>query len=491
MLGTLTSMASSTMVNVALPELMRQFGVSALSVQFVMTGFLAAMTVAMLAAGALTLRWGARLVMLVALIAFAFASLFAAAADSLPGIIGARLLQGASAGIIQAAALAALYLAFPPERRGSAVGLHALATVLAPAIGPWLGGLAVETYSWRAVFAVAAPVALVAACACATFVPDPAPAERRTATFDWGGVALLGAAFSCLMTAAWEFSRGGNLVPAMVALAAGAVATGFFVRHQMSVADPLVELRLVRAPGMPAACAIGFLLTAGLYGSTLTVPLLAQFVQLQLPAKSGLLLLPAGLVLLALSPVAGWLGNHSPPTTIIAVGLSLFAFSNLAFLAVDGSTAFALTAAILAVGRAGLAFASPLTNLAALRSLPDSEAPQAAGLISFARQLGSIVGVIGFSAIVAPAIASQGAAGERAAVAPFHTAFAFAAALLFSGLLAVPKLGRNGAPGAAQDTDGLAALAQALEEMPALGARTGRPGGSAGSAAESSARNSG
>lgn len=470
MLATLTSMASSTMVNVALPQLMRQFTVSAFSVQFVMTGFLAAMTVAMPAAGALTLRWGARSVMLGALLAFAFASLVAAVATSLPGIIGARLVQGAAAGIIQPTALAALYLAFPPERRGSAVGFHALATVLAPALGPWLGGLAVEAYGWPALFAVAAPVALAAAGACAIFVPKSAVGGRRVAPFDSGGITRLGLAFAFLMTAAWEFTRpAGNQHMAIVTLAGGVVATVIFVRHQLRIPDPLVKLSLLAAPGFRAACAVGFLLGVGLYGSTLMVPLFAQLVQLQGPAASGLLLLPAGIVLLVLSPLAGWLGNLFAPAPIIAGGLSLFALSNLAFLAIDGGTSFAVTASVLAAGRAGLAFASPLTNLAALRSLPDRDSQHAAGLISFSRQLGSIIGVIGFSAVVASAVAHQGAA-SAAAVAPFHAAFALAAALLFCGLLAVREVGRYGAPRAEQDLAYVASLAQSLEELPGPGA---------------------
>ena len=466
MLGTLTSMASSTMVNVALPQIMRHFSVSAVSAQFVMTGFLAAMTVAMPAAGALTLRWGARWVMLGALVVFAFASLVAAAATSLPGIIGARLVQGAAAGIIQPAALAALYLAFPPHRRGTAVGLHALAIVLAPALGPWLGGLTVEAFGWPALFAVAAPVALVAAGACAIFVPK-APPGHGAAPFDAGGMARLGLAFACLMIAVWEFARpAGNQAVALVAAAAGIVAIAIFVRHQLRAPYPLVQLRLLGAPGFRAACAVGFLLGAGLYGSTLLVPLLAQFVQFQGPAASGLLLLPGGLVLLALSPVAGWLGNRYPPAPMIAMGLSLFALSNLAFLAIDGGTPFWLTAAVLAAGRAGLAFASPLTNLAALRSLPDRDTPHAAGLISFSRHLGSLAGVIGFSVIVAPAVAGEGVGSAAVAVAPFHAAFALAGVLLVSGLIAVRELGRHGAPVAEQNPADPAFLAQSLEALP-------------------------
>ncbi|HEX4892042.1 MAG TPA: MFS transporter, partial [Hyphomicrobiaceae bacterium] len=441
-LGTITTMASSTIVNVAVPDLMRQFSASALSTQFVLTAFLATMTLAMPVAGWMTFRWGVRKVLSGALLMFAAASMTAALAGTLWWLIAARLVQGAAAGVIQPVSLAALYLAFPHHRRGYAVGLHALAIVIAPAVGPWLGGLAVEAYGWRAVFAGAVPIALVSTAACAMFVPPGKTGSSGAVAFDAGGIARLGLSFALIMTAGWEFARPeGSCAMAVLAFGGGLAAALIFWRHQRRAISPLLDLQLLKEPGLRASCAVGFLLGAGLYGSTLIVPLFGRFVQGFAPGDSGLVLLPAGVVLIAVSPVAAWLGDRLSLAALIGCGLLIFAISNLAFLAVDRQTSFAITATLLAVGRVGLGLASPLTNLAALRAVPDHHAYQAAGLISFSRQLGAILAVAGFSAIVGAPIPPDGRVSDSGTVTDgFHVAFALAAGLLLSGLLAVRRL---------------------------------------------------
>lgn len=465
MIAVFATMASSTIVNVAIPSLMRDFDASPFVAQFVLTGFLAAMTMTMLTIGWITGRWGIRKVLVAALLVFAAGSTLAAAAPSLNVVIAARALQGAAAGVVQPVALLALYLAFPPERRGTAVGLHALAIALAPALGPWLGGLAVEAFGWRYIFVVAVPIAVIAAAAAAAFVPRARHSEIRPDSFDAAGCAWLTVALSLLFIGAAEATRTADLAgSALAALAGGLACSIMFIRQELAAAAPIVQLRLLAKPPFAASCAVAFLLSAGLYGSTFIVPLFAQIVQQMSPARSGLLLLPAGLVLLVFAPAAGLLANRYPLAPLMALGIGVFAVSNLLFASVDRATGFIVLAAYLAIGRAGLGLASPLANLAALRVESDENAAQAAAIVSFSRQLGAMSGVAILSLMI-------GGAADASPAPPntldrFNAAFLVAAALLFAGLGAVWLYGRTARHRDLAMSRSSARLANAIEEFP-------------------------
>lgn len=467
MLAVFTTMAASTIVNVAIPSMMVEFGASAASAQFVLTAFLAGMTVTMPTVAWLTGRWGVRTVTAGALLLFALASGLATASDELAMVVAARCIQGGAAGVIQPCALLALYLAFPPDRRGTSVGLYALAVAVAPAVGPWLGGLVVEVHGWRALFAAAVPIAMLSAGLAAIFIPRRKVVDDRVVRLDKAGSIRLVLAFTLLFSGGWEVTRtGGSTGLAYVSLFGGVAVTFLFFRHQLAAKSPLINLRLLAEPSFRAACVIAVLLGAGLYGSTLMVPLFAQLVQGLSPGQSGLLLLPAGFVLIAVSPLAGRLGNRIPLAPLLALGLGVFAASNLAFVGVDRQSSFFALAGALALGRAGLGLASPLTNLAALRVFGDERAAEAAALISFARQLGAIGGVVGFSLILSAATPAHGEAPDPATtLQAFHGAFAMAAALLLAGIWAVRSYALNGGV-RRLSTDQRLSFAQAVEENP-------------------------
>lgn len=467
MLAVFTTMAASTIVNVAIPSMMVEFGATAASAQFVLTAFLAAMIVTMPTVAWLTVRWGVRTVTAAALLLFAFASGLAAASDGLAMVVASRCLQGGAAGVIQPCVLLALYLAFPPDRRGTAVGLHALAVAVAPSVGPWLGGLVVEVYGWRELFAAAIPIAMLSAGLAAIFIPRQQVVDDHIVRLDKAGSTRLLLAFTLLFSGGWEVTRTGASKKFAYALLFGGVAVTFlFFRHQLAAKSPLINLKLLAEPSFRAACLIAVLLGAGLYGSTLMVPLFAQLVQGLSPGQSGLLLLPAGFVLIAVSPLAGRLGNRYPLAPLLGLGLGVFAASNLLLLGADQQTGFFILAVALALGRAGLGLASPLTNLAALRVFGDERAAEAAALISFARQLGAIGGVVGLSLILSAASPAHGKAPDPATtLQAFHGAFAAAAALLLAGLWAVRAYALN-AGAQRHSTDQGLSFAQAVEEIP-------------------------
>src|SRR3546814_135110 len=161
MMGTIATILTATIVNVALPDIMGAFGMGQDKAQLLSTGFLAAMTGTMLLNAWMVEAFGQRATFMLAVTVFIVASVIGGLAPAEGVLILARVLQGGAAGILQPLAMQVIFQVFPPEKRGSAMGIYGIGVVLAPALGPTLGGIMVDSFSWRYVFFMSVPFCLV------------------------------------------------------------------------------------------------------------------------------------------------------------------------------------------------------------------------------------------------------------------------------------------------------------------------------------------
>src|SRR5271166_5014103 len=162
MVGTISTIFAATIVNVAFPAMMREFNIGHDSLQWVATGFLAATTTTMLATSWLVESFGQRNTFIATIVVFLVASLLGAASWNIESLIVARVLQGAAAGVMQPLAMIAVFEVFPLEQRGRAMGVFGFGVVLAPAVGPSLGGLLTQAFGWRAIFFLSVPFCVAA-----------------------------------------------------------------------------------------------------------------------------------------------------------------------------------------------------------------------------------------------------------------------------------------------------------------------------------------
>lgn len=393
MMGSIAMVLNATIVNVALPDIMRDLQTGMDTAQLVSTGFLAAMTATMLLNAWLVARLGIRMTFISAVSLFMVASLVGATAPTVEVLVVARVLQGAAAGVLQPLAMLVIFQAFPPERRGFAMGIFGFGVVLAPALGPTVGGVTVEYLSWRYIFLVALPFCLAGLYMGSLYLPRRDVVERKI-RFDGLGFALI-----CLflVTVLGALTRaealGWTSVPVLAALSCALFAGIAFLVRQNRASEPLLDLRLFRQPGYGAAAVVAFIFGAGIYGSTYLVPLLVQNIQGYSPVESGLLLMPAGLVLAVVFPAAGRMADRSPEHRLLMAGLFLFAVSSWLLVGVDGATTFGTLVWWIIVGRIGLGLMLPSLNAGALRALPDQLLSQGSGAINFVRQLGGALGV--------------------------------------------------------------------------------------------------
>jgi len=392
LVGLVAMIGSSTIINVAMPDIMGEFGMGQDQAQWLSTGFTAAMTVAMLAATWAVKSFGSRKTYILSLIIFAAGSIIGAFSPNDTILIFARIIQGAAAGLAQPLGMVIMFQVFPVDQRGSAMGLYGMGVILAPALGPTIGGMLIDSYSWHYVFFLALPSCVVAFLMATAFLPTTTASKKPD--FDWAGFTLLSVGIAAFLAGmsngqrlGWDsnFVRGAGIVSAVTLLA--------FVVQERRTATPLLNLDVYKNSRFVAASFVALILGVGVFGSTYLVPLFVQLVQGYTPTDSGLLLMPAGLVLGVVFPVVGRLSDRFPAHILIAIGVVLFAISNYLMGFVDTDIPFWTLAGYVIIGRVGMGFIMPSLNSGALKVLDYRLVHDGAGAINFIRQLGGAIGV--------------------------------------------------------------------------------------------------
>jgi MFS transporter, DHA2 family, multidrug resistance protein len=384
---------SATIVNVAIPDVMGAFGISQVEAQWLSTGFLAAMTATMLLTDWTERAFGQRNSILAALALFMGGSVLGGLAPDETVLIAARVLQGAAAGIVQPLAMIIVFQVFPPDRRGTAMGIFGIGVVLAPALGPWVGGLLMDSFSWRYVFYLGVPFAALGMALASVFLPTRNGTGPRP-RFDWLGFALLCLFLTTLLSALSNGQRWGwNSDAILLEFALALFAATAFVWWERLTTRPMLDLRLFARLPFASAAIVSFIMGAGLFGSTYLLPVFVQTIQGMTPTEAGLLLMPAGFVLVLVFPLAGRLTDRLRPGVLVGTGMIIFAWSSWLMAQVDANTAFWLLAWWTVLSRIGLGLVFPALSAASLRVLPAALVAQGSGAVNFTRQLGGAFGV--------------------------------------------------------------------------------------------------
>ena len=394
MMGCIATILSSTMFNVALPDIMGEFGMGQDQVQWLSTAFLAAMTTCMLLTGWALAAYGPLAAYMAALIAFSAGSLIGGVSNGPEILILGRAIQGGAAGLIQPLTMVVILTVFDPSKRGLAMGIYTLGIVVAPALGPTLGGVLVDNYSWRYICFIGIPLCLIGSVLVLVFLPRQGKRNTDAGAFDLAGFVVLCIAVWSLLSGISNGQRLGwdsNFV--RVSFVVSACTWAAFLVRERTCKTPLLPLDAYKNPRFLAAAIVSFILGVGLYGSTYLAPLFVELIQGYTPTSAGLMLLPAGLALGVLAPISGKMADRFPPHLLIILGLAFFGWSNFLLAGVDVSTDFWVFTGWMLLGRVGLAFISPALNSGAVRVLPPELMGHGAGNINFMRQLGGAVGI--------------------------------------------------------------------------------------------------
>ncbi|GAA3221091.1 DHA2 family efflux MFS transporter permease subunit [Nonomuraea helvata] len=324
--GGLMAVLDATIVVVALPQLMATFGTSLTAAQWIITAYTLAMVATMPLAAGLAARWGARRVYLGALAGFAIASAAAGAADSLGWLIAARAAQGLSGGLMTPLGMAIGFGAVAPERRSRMLAVAGLPMLIGPILGPVLGALLLGTGSWRALFFITVPLALVGIAGTLAWLPADAARGRRV-RLDLAGAMLL---VPGIVAVAYGVSAQDG--PAWVRIAAaaiGAVSVAVFSARALTHPEPLLRIGLLRNPTFGRGAAILALYAAPYFGSALLMPAYVQVLRSDSASVTAALTIPGAVGMGISLQIAARLLDRLGPRLVVGTGLGLAIGSGL------------------------------------------------------------------------------------------------------------------------------------------------------------------
>ena len=296
MLATFMEVLDTSVANVSLPHIAGSLAASNDEAIWVLTSYLVANAVVLPMTGWLGMRFGRKRFLTICIVLFTLASAVCGAADSLMALILARVLQGAAGGALQPMSQAILLESFPPEKRGQGMSIFAMGVVVAPILGPTLGGWITDNYSWRWIFYINVPVGIAAAWMIAMFVEDPPYLKRAR-----GGVDYIGFAFLALWLATLQYvlDRGQELdwfgsATIRWYVTISALAFVAFLARELTAPHPLVDLSVFLNRNFAVGTGLVALLGALLYGSTAILPLFMQDLLGYTATDAGLALSPRG-----------------------------------------------------------------------------------------------------------------------------------------------------------------------------------------------------
>lgn len=396
MLGTMASIMASTIVNVAVPDMSHEFALGQERAQWLSAGFMAAMTISMLLTPWLLDRFGYRRTYAGAMVLLMLGGIGGGLGRHIDWVLAMRAAEGLAAGVLQPIPAILILHTFGRHEQGKAMGIFGFGVVLAPAIGPSIGGVLVEGFGWRSIFFVVVPFCVAALALGQRFLPHSSPGSptinESRRRLDWPGLVLLAVAVLCLLNGLVHLHDSAHGIAIALLAIAAAGAGGFLVR-QRRAEHPMMQLRLFGHHTFSWGGVVAFIYGMALFGSTYLVPVFMQIALKLPPSQAGAVLLPAGFVLALTIPVAGRLADRYAFHRTLSAGVLLLAVSFWLMMTVGAQTALLIITVWAIVGRVGLGLVLPSLNLGAVRALPMDLLPYGASGINFLRQLGGAVGV--------------------------------------------------------------------------------------------------
>ncbi len=441
----LTSAASfmialdSTIVATALTTIRHDLGASVETLEWTVSAYVLSFAVLLLTGAALGDRFGRRRMFAAGLGLFTAASAACALSPGIGALIAARAVEGAGAALIMPLALTQLSAAFPPHRRGRALGIFSGLTGLATFSGPFVGGAVAQGLTWRWIFWINIPIGVIVIAGVRRHLGESRGPNFR---FDICGVLLAtGAAFGLVWALVRGNSAGWGSREVIVAATAGAGLLAAFVGWELRTSAPMLPMRFFGIRAFAAANAANFFLIGSMYG---TLFFLAQYLQTALgygPLGAGLRLMPWTGTLMVCAPVAGNLADRVGERALMASGLILQT-AGMGWLALIARTGPAYPQLLLPliIGGCGMSMAMPAAQKAVVGAVPVAQIGQASGIFSMLRQLGGVFGI----AIVVSAFGATGGFGSpQAFTAGFAPAMGVAAALALAGAIAAASMPRR------------------------------------------------
>jgi len=397
--GVFVSVLDTSIVNVAMTVIRKDFGVSAENVQWISTVYSLTEGVVVPASAWLGARFGLKRLYIVALALFTVGSVLCALAGGLGVLILFRIIQAVPGGILPVTAQTILYRMIPREKLGVAMGLYGVGVVVAPALGPTVGGYLIDHFSWHAIFYINVPVGILGVLA-AIFVLREFPTERNR-PFDLPGFACIaGALFALLLALEEGSSWGWTSYPVLILFAVAANLLVLFVAVELQVEHPILDVRVLMNRTFVNSLLLIAAMSVGLFVASFYVPLFLQGVQGFSALEAGLTVLPQGLTMVVLMPIAGQLYDRFGARWLAIAGLLLTGTGLLMLTEIQVNTPRIELITGLVVMSAGLGLSMMPVMTGGLSSLPTSLSDVGSAFNTLTMRVSSALGLAMISAMV-------------------------------------------------------------------------------------------
>src|SRR5690625_4096885 len=412
--GAFVTILNQTLLGTALPPIMEDLNLSENTAQWLQSVFMLVNGIMIPVTAFLIDRFTTRKLFLTAMGLFTLGTLTAAIAPNFSILMVGRILQASGAGIMMPLMQTVLFLLFPVERRGTAMGLFGLVIAFAPAIGPSLSGWLVDQFPWRSVFYVVLPIAIFDMIAAYFLLKNVTELKKPKldilsvilSTIGFGGL-LYG--FSIAGDMGWSSSQ------VILAIVIGIISLYLFITRQLKLKEPLLEFRVFKYGIFTLATGLGMVVFAAMIGTNVILPLYMQNMIGFTALKSGLVLLPGAIIMGLMNPITGYLFDKFGGKWLARLGLFLLAMTTFAFTNLSMDTSFTYLATMNGIRMVSIAMVMmPMTTLA-LNQLPDHLIPHGTAMNNTFRQ---VAGSIGTAVLVT--IMSTSAIPENTAVGAIH-----------------------------------------------------------------------
>jgi EmrB/QacA subfamily drug resistance transporter len=419
--GLFMIMLDNTIVNVALPSIQQDLNIGVSELEWVFNGYALTFGVLMLTGGKLADMLGRRRIFVAGLVIFTVASLACGLAASAGMLIGARVVQGAGSALMNPATLSIITATFPPRQRGMAIGIWAGVSAMALAIGPLVGGLITEHWSWNWIFFINVPIGILAIVV-ARLVIDESRDMSAEQRLDLPGLLSSAIALFALTYGLIEANTYGWTSPRILALfGLAAVAFAVFIVLELRQRVPMLDLKLFKNGTFAGANSVMLLVGLAMFGVFFYNSLFLQNIIGWSAVQTGASFLPMTVLIILVAPIAGKYSDRVGSRWLMGSGMVLLAISLFIFSRLDATSNFWDILPGLLIGGLGMAVVMTPTTAAAMGSVPVDKAGVGSAVLNSGRQVGGALGIAVMGAIIASY--ATGIPGTPEAAAGFVTGY--------------------------------------------------------------------
>lgn len=397
--GTFMVLLDTTIVNVALPPILATFNENLDKAQLVISGYLISLALIIPATGFLSDRIGIKRIYLISLTGFLLGSFLCGLAWDINSLTIFRFIQGFGGGLLMPLAMTIIFMTVPRKEQGFVMSIFGLPLLLAPTIGPTIGGYLIEKFDWRIIFYMNIPVGIVAIWLTLIWLRESP--QKSALPFDYKGFLLAGLSFvPSLLALSRAPSWGWNAPLTITMLAVSAVSMVFWVFVELKEKYPLLDLRIFKNRIYSISTLVNFATTFGLFSAIFLFPLFLQNLKGLGPMETGILLIPQGLGTLVAMPLSGRLYDRIGARILVIVGLVIVAAATLQLRFLDLNTSNAELSFILVLRGAGMGFAMMPVITAGMAAVPLEQTSSASAVTNVARQVFASFGTAIFATVL-------------------------------------------------------------------------------------------